>query len=85
MMIGPYSSVKSLLMNDRYQKFDVFEFAKAKGLHGLIMKDSHTIIEKWPMRLKKRMGQPGAKEEFEMYCEAGSDGMVRYAEWHQTE
>jgi hypothetical protein len=71
-----------LLTRNRYQNFEVFEFAKAKGLHGLIMKDTHTIIEKWRLHLKKRTGRPGAEEELELYCAAGSDGMVRYAAWH---
>ncbi|KAK7946009.1 uncharacterized protein PG986_010330 [Apiospora aurea] len=32
---------------------------------GTEMKAEHTVVEKWPMRLKKRPGQDGAQEEFQ--------------------
>jgi hypothetical protein len=48
---------------------------------GLEMKDTHTIIEKWPLSLKKRQGDPGAKEEFKNLAAFGHLGTDRYIEW----
>ncbi len=44
----------------RYMKR--FSFRDAAGLLGSEMKDTHTVIEKWPYRLRLRPGQPGAPE-----------------------
>jgi hypothetical protein len=41
------------------------------------MKKQHTVIEKWPMVLKLRPGQKGAKEEFEMLLSSGYVGTER--------
>ncbi|KAK8038412.1 hypothetical protein PG994_015179, partial [Apiospora phragmitis] len=45
------------------------------------MKSQNTIIDKWPLRLKKRYGQPGALEEFKELMGSGSVGSARYVEW----
>lgn len=50
-----------------------------------MVKDRHTIIEKWPMGLKKRPGQPGAQEEFDIFIAAGANGTERYMEWRKVE
>jgi hypothetical protein len=41
-----------------------FKFLEAAKFIGTATKESHTVIEKWPFRLKLRPGQPGAQEEF---------------------
>jgi hypothetical protein len=45
------------------------------------MKDNHTVIEKWPFRLKLQPGQPGAQEEFDRLMSGGMTGKERYIEW----
>lgn len=48
---------------------------------GLRLKKVHTIIPKWPFRLEKRLGDPGAQEEFDELLASGSSGFERYMEW----
>lgn len=48
---------------------------------GLAIKERHTIIDKWPMRLKLRFGQAGAQEEFEVLQASSLTGCERYMEW----
>ena len=60
-----------------------FEFSEAARLIGAAMKEKHTIIEKWPFRLKLRPGQPGAQEEFDLLLGGGVSGKERYVEWRR--
>jgi hypothetical protein len=48
------------------------------------MKETHTIIDKWPYRLKLRPGQPGAQEEFDRCISGGMSGKERYVEWKRV-
>lgn len=48
---------------------------------GLCMKTEHTIIEKWPMRLKLSLPQAGAQDEFDLLQSSGHSGSERYVEW----
>lgn len=73
-----------MLIYYRYQEFEGFEFAKAEG-HGVVVKERHTIIEEWPWRLKKRPGEPGAQEEFDIFIAAGPHGTERYMEWRKVQ
>lgn len=52
-------------------------------MHGLVMKENNTVIEKWPLRLKKGPDEPGAVEEFDVHIAMGTCGVERYAEWHR--
>ncbi|RMZ87204.1 hypothetical protein DV736_g5572, partial [Chaetothyriales sp. CBS 134916] len=69
--------------NDKYFK----EYMKDKhfaeiGCHlGLTMKQPHTIVEEWPMRLKLLPKQVGAKEELETLLTSTHIGAERYVEW----
>lgn len=56
-------------------------FKEIESLSGMVRKDPHTIIEKWPMRLKKQPTEAGAKEEFQLLFESAHGGMERYVEW----
>ena len=58
-----------------------FMFAEGSQLVGAQIKDRHTVIEKWPFRLKLRPGQPGAQEEFDRLLGGGMSGKERYVEW----
>ncbi|KAK1240145.1 LOW QUALITY PROTEIN: hypothetical protein MKX08_007587 [Trichoderma sp. CBMAI-0020] len=44
----------------------------------------NTVVEKWPMRLKKKPGQLGAQEEFDLLFGSGH-GNERYVEWQTVE
>jgi hypothetical protein len=43
----------------------------------LEMKEKNTVIEKWPMRLKKE----ATKEDFDILNASGHMGSERYVEW----
>ena len=48
---------------------------------GMAIKEKHTIVDKWPMRLKLKSGQPGAQEEFDIAQSSEHSGSERYMEW----
>lgn len=58
-----------------------FKFSEAADLMGAAMKDKHTIIDKWPYRLKLRPGQPGAQDEFGRLFTGGTSAKQRNVEW----
>jgi hypothetical protein len=58
-----------------------FEFSEAAQFIGAAIKEKHTVIEKWPFKLKLQPGQPGAQEEFDRLLGAGVSGKERYMEW----
>lgn len=60
------------------------KFSEMGQVIGAAMKDNHTIVEKWPFRLKLRPGQPGAQEEFDRLLGGGVSGKERYVEWKRT-
>lgn len=60
-----------------------FGFAEAAQFLGAAIKDNHTVVEKWPFRLKLRPGQPGAQEEFDRVLAGGVSGKERYVEWQR--
>ncbi|KAL3461958.1 hypothetical protein BJX64DRAFT_288910 [Aspergillus heterothallicus] len=64
---------------------DQFEFQKTGEVLGAVMKARHTIIDRWPYRLKLRPGQPGAQEEFDQSLGGGLSSKERYVEWKRTD
>ena len=58
-----------------------FEFSELAQFIGAATKDRHTVIEKWPFRLKLRPGQPGAQQEFDQLLGGGVSSKERYVEW----
>ncbi|KAL7789378.1 hypothetical protein V8C37DRAFT_417967 [Trichoderma ceciliae] len=66
---------------DRYLKD--LKFSELSQLVEAAMKEKHTVIEKWPFRLKLRPGQPGAQEEFDRLLGGGKTGQERYVEWRR--
>jgi hypothetical protein len=58
-----------------------FDFPIAAELAGAAMKLEHTVIEKWPFKLKLRPGQPGAQDEFNRLFSGGLSSKERYIEW----
>lgn len=59
-------------------------FAKMSWSVGLMVKEENTIIEKWPMRLKLSLPQPGAQEEFDILQASDHSGNERYVEWKRV-
>ncbi|KAH7204657.1 hypothetical protein DER44DRAFT_666985 [Fusarium oxysporum] len=49
------------------------------------MKEEHTIVEKWPHRLKLDPDEEGAKEEFDMHMSGGPSGRELYLEWKRVQ
>lgn len=56
-------------------------FEEAQRELGFVMKEKHTIVEKWPMKLKLALPQDGAQEEFELLRASMHSGSERYVEW----
>ena len=48
---------------------------------GVMMKQRHTIIAKYPYKLKLTPGQPGAQEEFDRALCQDLSGKAMYLEW----
>lgn len=61
-----------------------FKFCETAQFIGAALKEKHTIIEKWPFRLKLRPGQPEAQEEFDRALGGGVSGKERYVEWKRN-
>ncbi|KAI6349206.1 hypothetical protein MCOR25_010692 [Pyricularia grisea] len=60
------------------EKFKLRELVEFVGAE---MKDRHTIIEKWPYRMKFKPKQPGAQQKFELTLANGLLTKERYMEW----
>lgn len=79
-----------LRSNVRLRLLTLISFVKEFGLAelseivGAVMKDKHTVIEKWPFRLKLAPGQSGAQEEFELALRGGPSTKERYVEWKRV-
>ena len=54
-------------------------------LYGFETKKDHTLVDKWPMRLQLKPGQPGALEEFLNLRASRHAGTERYVEWKRTQ
>ncbi|KUI70772.1 Histone-lysine N-methyltransferase SMYD3 [Cytospora mali] len=67
--------------NRHMKRLDFLGAGKAAGLS---MKQKNTIVDEWPMRLKLRPQQKGAKEEFEQRLGSGHTGVERYVEWQRS-
>ena len=66
----------------RYMKMENFD--KVTKEAGLRMKTANTVIDAWPLRLRKGYGEPGAQEAFDRLIESGSAGNERYVEWARS-
>ena len=60
------------------------EFAEAAESVGAAIKSDHTIVDKWPFKVKLRAGQPGAQEEFERRLRDRCLGQEHYVEWKRV-
>ncbi|MCJ1477201.1 hypothetical protein MMC13_005872 [Lambiella insularis] len=57
------------------------EFARISRDAGLVIKDHHTIVAKWPLRLLAGASQ----RQFAICCASGHDGSQRYVEWKRRD
>ena len=77
------SFIDILLTGSRYMERE--GFGPLTHYAGMMMKNRHTIIEKWPTRLKLTPGQPGADEEMDVVLRSCRSYMERYVEWARAE
>ena len=49
----------------------------------MVIKEEHTIVEKWPYVLKLHPGHPGAQAEFDRMLGDSVSGKERYVEWRR--
>ena len=82
-------TIRILAAKDLVRDYDrIFDFYKgavgfeacAKNV-GVRMRERNTVVEAWPMRLKKKPGEEGAEEEFQRLMASSSSGAPRYVEW----
>jgi len=70
---------------DLWKYFDTYAreqaFSDMEELCGLTQKRDHTIVDHWPMRLKLKPDDEGAKEEFEDLLASGFQGHEKWVEW----
>ena len=71
-------------LTDNIRYMQDLGFAEMSRGVGLMVKEENTIIEKWPMRLKLSMPQPGAQEEFDILQASDHSGNERYVEWKRV-
>ncbi|KAL9067635.1 MAG: hypothetical protein Q9157_006739 [Trypethelium eluteriae] len=68
---------------DRYM--ETHRFKEAENHFDVKMKEPHTIIEKWPTRLKLRHGEQGWEDEFKTKHSSDHSGSERYVEWKRID
>ncbi|KFY06659.1 hypothetical protein V492_07863 [Pseudogymnoascus sp. VKM F-4246] len=88
MSMGRYSTyiIKVLAARDLVATYDhIFKryendlkFSEMAQYLGGAVKENHTIIEKWPFRLKLQPGELGAQEEFDRLLCGGVSGKERF-------
>lgn len=64
---------------DRYMKQLDFEGVARTAIAE--MKSRNSIVEKWPLRVKRKPGQAGAEDEFRTVLASDHTGIERYVEW----
>lgn len=83
--ISKFMAAKDLVRDyDKIWEFytsKMVNFSASADSAGLVMREPNTIIDPWPMRLKKKPGEPGAEEEFKRLMESSCSGAERYVEW----
>lgn len=80
--VYPMTQTGAILIFYRYMK--EVHFLDTARLLNLTMKQSHSIVEKWPMRLRLKSYEAGAKEEFKILLASAHSGAERYVEWKRS-
>ena len=60
------------------------DFKTIEKFCGVTVKDNHTIVEQWPMRLKLQPHQVGSQDEFKTLLASSHSGHERYVEWKKS-
>ena len=71
-MFGDFDKAFGIFLKD-------VRLRKLMKKHGLKIKDKHTIIEPWPLRVTEKT----TKEEFEIRCASTHTGCERYMEFER--
>jgi hypothetical protein len=66
-----------LIARNRAQR----NFESVAPQSGAAEKENNTVVEKWPLKLKRQLGQEGAQEEFSVMLGSNGTGVERYMEW----
>ncbi|ROW09323.1 hypothetical protein VPNG_05867 [Cytospora leucostoma] len=82
-----FSQAKAMMRDgdkyfNRYMKRE--DFRGAGEMAGVTMKSRNTVIDEWPLQLKLRPKDKGAKEAFENLLGSGHSGLERYVEWRRS-
>lgn len=77
-----WSQRTEMMILRRYMQ--THRFATIEQLWGLQMKERHSIVAKWPMKLKARPSDPMAQKEFDLLQASMHTGSERYVEWRRT-
>lgn len=67
-----------------YRYMTLERFRHAAEASGMEIKQYNTVIEKWPLQLKRGPDQPGAQEELELLRSSGHKRSERYVEWKRA-
>lgn len=59
-------------------------FREIERAFGVAVKSRHSIVDKWPARLKKAFGAAGSQAEFKAVLASGATGTERYVEWKKV-
>lgn len=51
----------------------------------MVVKENHTVVDKWSTNLPLDANQPGAKEHFDRLLPRSYLGTERYVEWKRKE
>ena len=74
------------LTSDNQRSYSqVCNFDRISSELGVIEKEKHTIVKKWPTRLKLRQSQDGVQEEFRVMLASNMSRMERYVEWRRVD
>ncbi|KAK5735629.1 hypothetical protein LTR17_007980 [Elasticomyces elasticus] len=60
---------------------EMSQFPLIPECYGVVAKEPHTIVEKWPLRLKALPHESGAQEAFQRLLSSSRTGAERYVEW----
>lgn len=60
-----------------------YKFSDLARLCKVATKEEHTVIEKWPFRMKLHWDHPGAMEEFDRLVDETMLAKERFVEWRR--
>ncbi|KAK5133101.1 hypothetical protein LTR08_008211 [Meristemomyces frigidus] len=63
---------------------DVQRFDMIQRYYAMTMKNTHTIVDKWPTMPKLRPGEVGARKEIDVLIRSAHSGNERYVEWRRA-